>query len=377
MHSLLEGVVKSMFSKWFGQENNQMSCSLRNYMQQIDQRVINIRPPKYIPTTPRSIYCWKTWRAHEYLSFILYYALPVFVDIMEAEQFEHLIKLVKFLEIILSREILKENLIVAEEFIIAFVKDFSVIYSDTSMLSGVHELLHLVECTRNFGPLNNINCFPFEELNRKCLGSIHGRDLIGEEFIKLFSIIQSLGAAVTDLNVNSRYVDFVKKEMKFKTSNRKRIYQESNRNVVKILSKQEVIEEKEIIEAINKQFGIEAETFFGFSKIDLNGITYSSSKNKSTKNCDSCFSTKKGYFGNINCFFKYNEKIFVVGKQIIRLYNPFYWEKFTDFKCLIDYCYINNNNIVIEEINNINKCALISVEDKFFISTFSSSHLFN
>ena len=91
MHSLLEGVVKSMFSKWFGQENHQMICSLRNYMQQIDQRVINIRPPKYIPTTPRSIYSWKTWSAHEYLSFILYYALPVFVDIMEADLLRHII----------------------------------------------------------------------------------------------------------------------------------------------------------------------------------------------------------------------------------------------------------------------------------------------
>ena len=91
--------------------------------------------------------------------------------------------------------------------------------------------------------------------------------------------MQSLGAAVSELNVNSRYIDFVKKEMKFKTSNRKRIYQESNKNVIKILSKLEEIEEKEIIETINKKFNIEAETFFGFSKIDLNGIIYSSSKN--------------------------------------------------------------------------------------------------
>ena len=47
------------------------------------------------------------------------------------------------------------------------------------------------------------------------------------------------------------------------------------------MSKLEEIEEKEIIETINKKFNIEAETFFGFSKIDLNGIIYSSSKNKS------------------------------------------------------------------------------------------------
>ena len=66
--------------------------------------------------------------------------------------------------------------------------------------------------------------------------------------------MQSLGAAVSELNVNSRYVDFVKKEMKFKTSNRKRINQESNKNVIKMLSKLEEIEEKEIIEAINKKF---------------------------------------------------------------------------------------------------------------------------
>ena len=93
--------------------------------------------------------------------------------------------------------------------------------------------------------------------------------------------MQSLGAAVSELNVNSRYIDFVKKEMKFKTSNRKRIYQESNKNVIKILSKLEEIEEKEIIEAINKKFNIVADTFFSLSKIDLNGIIYSSSKNKS------------------------------------------------------------------------------------------------
>ena len=60
------------------------------------------------------------------------------------------------------------------------------------MLSGMHELLHLVKCTVEFGPLNNINGFPFEELNRKITRLIKGKDLIGEEFIKLFSTVQCL-----------------------------------------------------------------------------------------------------------------------------------------------------------------------------------------
>jgi hypothetical protein len=109
----------------------------------------------------------------------------------DTTHFEHLVKLVVFLEIILSREIKKSDLNYAEKIIFEFVKDFNKIYSESSMLSGVHELLHLVDCTKYFGPLNLINLFPYEELNRPCIGVIHGRDLIGEELIKMVSLIQS------------------------------------------------------------------------------------------------------------------------------------------------------------------------------------------
>jgi hypothetical protein len=60
------------------------------------------------------------------------------------------------------------------------------------MLSGMHELLHLVDCTLDFGPLNSISLFTFEELNRKGVRLIKGKDLIGEEFIKLLSTAQCL-----------------------------------------------------------------------------------------------------------------------------------------------------------------------------------------
>ncbi len=50
------------------------------------------------------------------------------------------------------------------------------------MLSGVHELLHLTQCTLDFGPLKN----------RKLLRFIHGFDLVGEELIKIFTTAQVL-----------------------------------------------------------------------------------------------------------------------------------------------------------------------------------------
>ncbi len=60
----------------------------------------------------------------------------------ETTHFEHLIKLVTFMEIILSREIKISDLEFAQKIINNFVEQFSSIYSDASMLSGVHELLH-------------------------------------------------------------------------------------------------------------------------------------------------------------------------------------------------------------------------------------------
>lgn len=192
MHSVLEGVVKNFFKYWFGSEFSQSSFSLRSYMQNIEERLVSIRPPEFIPNTPRSIFSWNIWRGHEYLSFIIYFALPVFVGIMQYEHLQNLTKLVIFLEIILAREILKKQLDEAQVLIESFVSELENLYRTPIMLSGVHELLHLTDCIRVFGHLNGINLFPFEELNRKTTGFIHGYDLIGEELIKIFSTAQSL-----------------------------------------------------------------------------------------------------------------------------------------------------------------------------------------
>ena len=78
--------------------------------------------------------------------------------------------------------------------LIEFVNELSELYSKSIMLSGAHELLHLTHCTLEFGPLNSINCFQYEELNRKLMRFLHGTDLIGEEIIKIFGTSQILSS---------------------------------------------------------------------------------------------------------------------------------------------------------------------------------------
>ena len=80
MHSILYGVVKVLFKYWFEKDKNK-PYSLRSKVKEIDARLKNVRPPNYVSNYPRSIETtWHLWRCHEFLSFILYYALIVFKD---------------------------------------------------------------------------------------------------------------------------------------------------------------------------------------------------------------------------------------------------------------------------------------------------------
>ncbi len=38
---------------------------MRKYMNEINKRIAELRPPKFVPSTPRSIFNYNTWRAHE------------------------------------------------------------------------------------------------------------------------------------------------------------------------------------------------------------------------------------------------------------------------------------------------------------------------
>ncbi len=63
----------------------------------------------------------------------------------------------------INRTYLKPAQILIERFLNELV-DF---YDESIMLSGTHELIHLINCTKDFGALNKINCFPFEGMKRK------------------------------------------------------------------------------------------------------------------------------------------------------------------------------------------------------------------
>ncbi|RMZ99255.1 hypothetical protein BpHYR1_030111 [Brachionus plicatilis] len=145
MHSVLEGVVR---------------------------RLLIIKPPKFIPRTPRDLKDVKKWKANELFSFLVYYSLPILEPYMPIDQFEHYTNLVVGIEYLLRH----------------FVRNMDKIYKPEALLSGVHELIHLTGDVARNGDLNDFNCFSFEDLNRQLGRLINGTSNIGL-FNKSFELI--------------------------------------------------------------------------------------------------------------------------------------------------------------------------------------------
>ena len=56
----------------------------------IDQELLAINPPVEVTRAPRSVKDRKFWKAFEWRSFLLFYALPVLNGIMKKKYWNHL-----------------------------------------------------------------------------------------------------------------------------------------------------------------------------------------------------------------------------------------------------------------------------------------------
>lgn len=285
MHSFFEGVVKNILKYWLNPEYSKYNFSVRKYINSINSRLVAIKPPQFVPIKPRPIFTHNEWRANEYLSFLIYFSLPVMRNILQIDQYENLKKLVLFAEVLLSPSIKRTDLNQAQKLIVQFVKEFQKIYNSTLMLSGIHEMLHLVDCCLDFGPLNHINSFQYEELNRKVKNLICGRDLMGEEFIKIFTAAQ----LIQNYSNSSILSDFIKHNNVFYTKNFKNIARTTN---VRFTDKITKTSDQSLLSEYCKIFNEKLSEIEIYKKINQNGIIFSSICNEYTR-CDSCFIDKK------------------------------------------------------------------------------------
>ena len=228
MHTIWLGFCKLHFQYLFGHKSTH-NYSLKSNLVELNQRLLACKPPSFVTQAPRSLNTFHNWRAHEFMNFYLFFAIPTFKGIMKDVYFNHLLLFIVALENIFCEKIERENLSLIREILNEFVLGLEDLYDKHILVSGAHELIHLIDCTLEQGPLNDTSLFTFEELNRKITKSIKGQNLVGDEFIKKWSISLSLSVEIEklyDRDTNNLFFDYIRGTFQIRSSNDKKDYKE-------------------------------------------------------------------------------------------------------------------------------------------------------
>ena len=135
MHGVMLGVVKLMLKLRFSIEHKREICSVHDKLTLFDSRLVDINPTVEITRLPRS--CHKfghDWKASEYRNVLIFYGVPVLIDILPKEYLIHLSLLSHSVHKLLQNSISNDRLEAVERMIFTFCEQFQEIYGKQYML---------------------------------------------------------------------------------------------------------------------------------------------------------------------------------------------------------------------------------------------------
>ena len=96
MHCVLLGITKMLLKLWFNSEYSKELWYCGNQVKKADAKLLQIKPPTTITRVPRSIQQHHSyWKASEYRAWLLFYSLPVMLNILPDEYLAHHMLLVE------------------------------------------------------------------------------------------------------------------------------------------------------------------------------------------------------------------------------------------------------------------------------------------
>lgn len=162
MHFVDLGVVRKMLLRILHNKLN-LKCTKQN----IDNISVHLESlhryiPKEFARYPRSLTDIFHWKATEFRQFLLYSVILVLKANVHKEVYFEFLLLHCACRLLSMPKNLLENIETAQKMIEQFVKAFPSIFGANSISHNVHNLLHLSECVKQFGVLQNFSAYDFE-----------------------------------------------------------------------------------------------------------------------------------------------------------------------------------------------------------------------
>lgn len=189
MHAILEGVTKQFCLMWFNSKNHRSSFYLGRFAKQIDSK---FKPPAQFHRSPRSINNIRLWKAAEFRVWLLFYSVPVLRHFLPAEYLHHWCLLVFATHLLLSKNLPRVNIQVAEDSLRIFYKLIPDLCGDAACTANVHSLIYVTKFVKLWGPLWTHSLFGFENMNGHVRRLFHGSRQVLDQLVFYVTAGQSL-----------------------------------------------------------------------------------------------------------------------------------------------------------------------------------------
>lgn len=287
MHCVFLGVIRSLTNKWL--KGIGKAWSIGMHIDKIDEILCRFKSPSEVVRTCRSIMARTHWKASEWRTWL--FLVPVILkNILSEPYLAHISCLSRAIFISSKQSFTSIELDESENCILQFLRDGLALYGETFYSFNVHQLEHLSNTVRRWGPLWNSSAFQFESFNGKLLNYVKSATGVLCQVCEKFA---------NELQVNNLLT---------KTSNNICFGVKSGalqKNLHEIKNPKSVAS-CNFFENMIPQ----GHTFFSLSKSKRAIINYYSFSTKFTsKRCDNLIFLRAGVLGRMQAFFKVTSRL--------------------------------------------------------------------
>ncbi|XP_046393844.1 uncharacterized protein LOC124161530 isoform X1 [Ischnura elegans] len=162
MHCCLLGIVKRFLNSWLSHTGKQYYIGSQANVSYLDSLEANISPPQMLKRLPVILTNRNFMKAREYENWFLFYSVPLLQGTLPTKFLNHWKLLVKSIRILPQNRITSDEVDESQLMLEEFVNKTEVLYGKNEMTYNIHQLLHLPESVRRWGPLWAHNGYPFE-----------------------------------------------------------------------------------------------------------------------------------------------------------------------------------------------------------------------
>lgn len=191
-HNVCLGVTRQLSTLWLDSTNKDSPWYIGKEINEIDRRLVKIKPPVEITRTPRSLTERKFWKASEWRAFLLFYSLPVLKGLLPARFWNHLFLLVFGVYTLLQDTIMTESILIAELALKKFIIMFQRLYGKNNMTFNIHLLTHTAQSVKQWGPLWATSTFAFESNMGTLMKYFNGTQYVPSQIVRTFLLWREL-----------------------------------------------------------------------------------------------------------------------------------------------------------------------------------------